>query len=153
MSLSAHIAKHIRDVHFGGNWTFVNLRDTLNDISWQQATNKTEGFNTIAALAFHINYFIEGVTQVLQGGPLTTKDALSFTHPPVTSAAEWDAMRNKLWADAETFAALIEQLPEEKMWADFVDAKYGNYYRNLQGIIEHTHYHMGQIVIIKKMLQ
>jgi hypothetical protein len=37
MNLPAQIAKHFRDVHFGGNWTSVNLRDTLNGITWQQA--------------------------------------------------------------------------------------------------------------------
>ena len=53
---------------------------------------------------------------------------------------------------AETFAALIEIVPEKKLWEDFTDKKYGNYYRNLNGVIEHTHYHLGQIVLIKKMI-
>ena len=29
MNLTQHSAKHLRDVHFGGNWTSVNLKDTL----------------------------------------------------------------------------------------------------------------------------
>jgi len=33
-----------------------------------------------------------------------------------------------------------------------MEEKYGNYYRNFHGIIEHCHYHLGQIVLIKKML-
>ncbi len=44
----------------------------------------------------------------------------------------------------------IEQLPESKLWETFSDEKYGNYYRNIHGIIEHIHYHLGQIVLIKK---
>jgi len=47
---------------------------------------------------------------------------------------------------------LIEQLPETKLGETFSDEKYGTYYRNLHGIIEHNHYHVGQIVIIKKLL-
>ncbi len=62
-------------------------------------------------------------------------------------------MLEKTWADAENFAGMIEQLPESKLWEDFADPKYGNYYRNLVGIIEHIHYHLGQIVLIKKMLK
>jgi len=61
-------------------------------------------------------------------------------------------MLNNAWHEAESFAALIEQLPDSKLRAQFTDEKYGTYYRNLQGIIEHTHYHLGQIVIIKKIL-
>lgn len=60
---------------------------------------------------------------------------------------------NKTWTDAENFASLIEQLPESKLDEIFVDEKYGSYYRNFLGIIEHIHYHLGQIVLIKKILQ
>ena len=30
--------------------------------------------------------------------------------------------------------------------------KYGTYYRNFHGLIEHAHYHLGQIVLIKKLV-
>jgi len=43
-------------------------------------------------------------------------------------------------------------LPESKLSETFLDEKYGNYYRNIHGIIEHTHYHLAQIVLIKKLL-
>jgi hypothetical protein len=59
---------------------------------------------------------------------------------------------NETWVDAENFATLVEQLPENKLGETFTDEKYGNYYRNLHGIIEHAHYHLGQIVLIKKLL-
>ena len=61
-------------------------------------------------------------------------------------------MLDKTWRDAENFAGLVEQLPEHKLWEDFTDKKYGNYYSNIHGIIEHNHYHLGQIVLIKKIL-
>lgn len=50
---------------------------------------------------------------------------------------------------AENFATDLERFPENKLWDDFSEGKYGNYFRNIQGIIEHTHYHLGQIVFIK----
>ena len=146
------MAKHLRDVHFGSNWTSVNLKDTLKDVSWQQATTKIRDCNTIATLVFHINYYISAVSKVLEGGQLNAKDALSFDHPPINSDEDWQALLNKMWTDAEAFASLIEQLPETMLWENFTDEKYGNYYRNIQGIIEHTHYHLGQIVIIKKIV-
>jgi hypothetical protein len=52
MNLTAQIAKHFRDVHFGGNWTSVNLKETLTDVTWQQATTKIYSLNTIATLVF-----------------------------------------------------------------------------------------------------
>ena len=47
----------------------------------------------------------------------------------------------------------MEKLDEAKLSEVFADPKYGNFYRNLQGIIEHTHYHLGQISLLKKLVK
>jgi hypothetical protein len=153
MNLAQQTAKHFRDVHFGGNWTSVNLKETLADINWQQAVIKVHSFNTIAALVYHINYYVSAVLKVLQGEALNASDKFSFDLPPIQSQSDWENLLNKAWADAEHFAALLEQLPEERFSEIFIDEKYGTYYRNIAGITEHIHYHLGQIVIIKKLLQ
>ena len=152
MGLINQIAKHTREVYFGGNWTCSNLKDNLADVTWQQATTEVYSFNTLAALVYHINYFVGAALQVLQGEPLTANDKYSFDHPPILSQQDWENLLDKTWADAEHFASLVEQLPESRLWEDFSEGKYGNYYRNIHGIIEHTHYHLGQIVLIKKIL-
>jgi hypothetical protein len=152
MNLTAQIAKHFRDVHYGGNWTSVNLQDTLKDVGWQQAITRVGNLNTIAALVFHINYYVAGVSQVMQGGTLDIKDKYSYDLPPIHSEEEWKQLLDKLWRDASSFAELIEAFPEQKLNETFVDEKYGTYYRNFTGIIEHTHYHLGQIVLIKKLI-
>lgn len=152
MNFTAQIAKFLRDAHFGGNWTWVNLKDTLAGVTWQQATTKVHSFNTIAALVYHMNYYIGAASKVLQGGPLDAHDKFSFALPPIQSQEDWEKMLERAWADAENFARLIEQLPEDKLLETFVEEKYGTYYRNLHGIIEHFHYHLGQIVLIKKLL-
>lgn len=153
MSLTAQIAKHFRDVHFGGNWTSVNLKDSLNGLSWQQATTRVQSFNTIAMLVYHINYYVDAVWKVLKGGTLDASDQYSFNLSPIQSQEDWERLLDKTWTDAENLAALIEELPDSRLLENFLDGKYGNYYRNLTGIIEHTHYHLGQIVLIKKIVQ
>lgn len=152
MNLSAQLAKHIREAHFGGNWTCSNVKDNLHGLTWQQVTTQVHSFNTIATLTFHINYFVVAILDVLQGRPLTSNDKFSFSHPPVACQEDWEKMREKTLADAELFASLVEQMPESKLWEDFTDKKYGSYYRNIHGIIEHTHYHLGQIALVKKLL-
>ncbi|MCF8448849.1 MAG: DinB family protein [Taibaiella sp.] len=153
MSVSAQLAKHSREVFFGGNWTCSNLKDNLADVTWQQATTQVHDINTIATLVYHMSYYVSGVLKVLQGDPLSARDTESFSHPPITSQADWEDLLARVWADAGAFAALIEQLPEHKLWENFTDEKYGIYYRNIHGIIEHTHYHLGQIAVVKKILQ
>ena len=130
----------------------MNLKDSLTGVTWQQAVTKVYSFNTIAALVYHVNYYVSTVLKVLQQEPVDAHDKYSFDLPPIQSREDWEKLLNKTWADAENFAAQVEQLPESKLFEDFWDKKYGNYYRNLHGIIEHTHYHLGQIVLIKKIL-
>jgi hypothetical protein len=103
-------------------------------------------------LVYHINYYVSAVLKVLQGESLDASDKYSFDLSPIQSHEDWEKLLNKTWTDAENFANLVEQLPESKLWETFVNEKYGNYYRNIHGVIEHCHYHLGQIVLIKKML-
>ncbi len=123
MNLTGQIAKLFKDVYYGGNWTSVNLKESLADVTWQQAITKVYSFNTIAGLVFHLNYYVSAVLKVLQGETLNASDKYSFDHPPLLSQQEWEELLNKIWADAENFATLVEQLPEDKLWKIFSDEK------------------------------
>lgn len=153
MKLTTQIAQHFRAVYSGGNWTFSNLKEHLADVTWQQAATKVDSLNTIVALVYHIDYYVNAVIQRLQGGPLDAHDKYSFDHPLIKSQEDWEKLLEKTWKNAEEFARLVEQMPEQKLWENLADEKYGNYYRNIHGVIEHTHYHLGQIVLIKKLVQ
>jgi hypothetical protein len=153
MNRVQQIARHFREVHFGGNWTSVNLKDSLSDLTWRPATTRVGNLNTIAMLVYHMNYYVRAILNVLQGGPLDAHDQFSFDLAPIQSEEDWQALLNTTWRDAEALAALMEALPEEKLEETFADEKYGTYYRNLHGVIEHCHYHLGQVVLIKKLLQ
>ena len=107
MNITAQLAKHLREVYFGGNWTASNYKLHLSDLNWQQATTKVYTFNTIVTLVFHTNYYIDVVTKVFQGEPLNAKDEYSFQHPDITTEEEWQALLEKTWREAENFAVLI----------------------------------------------
>lgn len=151
--LSKQIAKHFRELYFGGNWTCVNVKEVLEDVSWEEAIRKLDSLNTIAVLVTHMSYYVSAVLKVFEGEALNSKDELSFDHLPITCQQDWEAMRDAALKDAERFATCIEQTADDTWWEVFSDEKYGNYYRNIQGIIEHTHYHLGQVVLLKKLLR
>jgi len=153
MTIPQQIANHCRGVFFGGNWTDVNLKKIVSDVNWQVATAKLPDVNTIATLVYHIHYYISPIVKVLQGLPLVASDKYSFAVSAITSEEEWQQLLHNVFSDAELFAQQIEKMDEALLFEIFSETKYGNYYQNLQGIIEHTHYHLGQIVIIKKLLQ
>jgi hypothetical protein len=151
MTSCKQIADHIRQVHFGGNWTWSNLKDQLSDVDWQQATRKAKNFNTIATLTFHINYFVKVQIKFLKEGMVEGSDKESFDHPPIQSSEDWKRMIDSILGDGETLAQLVEKLPDDKLDQAFGEDKYGTYFRNLVGMIEHTHYHLGQLALIKKL--
>lgn len=153
MNTTKQITKHLRELYFGENWTCVNFKDTLADIIWQEATTKYQDFNTIAVLIFHSNYYINRVLKVLQGQPLNASDEYSFDCPEINSQEEWEDFVQKTMNEAELFAQEIEKLDELKLYDIFSEEKYGNYFRNLFGIIEHAYYHLGQITLIKKLIR
>jgi len=146
-------AKHFRDLHFGGNWTTVSLKDALKDLTWYDATRKVGSLNTIAALVYHINYYVKALQDVLQGNPFTANDKFSFDVPEILSHDDWNTFIEQVFNDAEYTSKLIETLPDDILTEDFVQSKYGSYYRNIHGIIEHGHYHLGQIIIIKRLIR
>ncbi|MBX9784992.1 MAG: DinB family protein [Chitinophagaceae bacterium] len=153
MNLSQQLANHIRSAHTGGNYTGVNMQSLLSGITQLQATTKVHNFNTIAALVFHINYYAHAVLHALQTGVLDAHDSKSYDCPAINNEEAWQQLINQLFADAEALASLIEQWPESKWNEYFIDGKYGTLCRNIAGLIEHTHYHMGQIALIKKLVQ
>lgn len=152
MNLPAQLAQHVRQMYFGGNYTAVNLKDEVSGLSIEEVTTSVNGLNSILSLTYHIHYYARAISKVLSGGELDSKDALSFEHPQIQTQEEWESFLGRIWQEAEILIVLIENLSFEKLPKDFVDAKYGSYYRNIQGMVEHSHYHLGQIMVIQKML-
>ncbi len=153
MSSTLQLAKRFREVMLDGLWIAnTNFKDQLKDVSWDQATTKVGSLNTIAMLVFHIDYYIAGLVNVFEGGELEIRDKYSFDLPSIESQEHWEELLNKLWNDSEKFAGLLEQMPDSKMNEVFVDEKYGTYLRNIDGMIEHAYYHLGQITLIKKLI-
>ena len=147
------ISSRFKEVLLNGKWVAnTNCKDILSDLTWEQATKKVGPLNTIAALTFHINYYTAGIINVFEGGALEIRDKYSFDVPEIKSKEDWDGLRNELLANAEKFANHIEQMSDEKLEQPFVDEKYGNYRRNIEAVIEHSYYHLGQISLIKKMI-
>ena len=153
MENSKQIAARFREVLLNGKWIAnTNFRDQLSHVDWKQATTRIGSLNTIAALAYHINYYIAGILNVFEGGALEIRDKYSFDLPPIRSKEDWDNLLNGMWANAEKFAAHVERMPDEQLEEPFVDEKYGNYRRNIEGVIEHSYYHLGQVSLIRKMI-
>lgn len=154
MQLNNQLTNRLKEVLTEGTWvTGTNFKSQIVDLDWQIATQKVHDLNTIAALTFHIHYYIAGVLQVLKGGTLDIRDKYSFDMPPITCDADWQNLITTFWNDSEAFINHVEQMTNEQLLAPFVKEEYGNYLRNINVMIEHTYYHLGQVLLIKKLLK
>jgi len=152
--MKTQLINQYHEVYLSGTWVAnTNLRRELLDTRWEEAKVCLHNANSIEALAFHLNYYIEGVGQVLDGGSLDIKDKFSFDLIPAQSVLEWKETRARYINNLEQFAIKLDNMPVEKLTTGFVQSEYGTYHRNIQVIIEHGYYHLGQIVLLKKMIR
>lgn len=153
MNHAAALANRFREVILNGTWIAnTNFKQELESTDWTIATAQIGQANTIAVLAQHIHYYINGLNQVFAGGPLEIRDQFSFDFAPIRSQAQWHDFLSRFWDDAARFASHVEALPDNILESDFVHEKYGSYQRNIDAMIEHSYYHLGQMVLIKKLL-
>ena len=153
MELSTKIANRFREVLLNGRWvTNTNFKEQLTNTTLEQATHQISSINTIALITFHINYYIAGVNHFFETGKLEISDKYSFDAPPINSEEDWRNLTNELFTNSEKFAAHVERMSNEKLEDVFFDEKYGSYLRNIEGMIEHCYYHLGQVTMIRKML-
>ncbi len=153
MLRSEFISNRLREVLLNGHWVAnTNYKEQLQSVDWKQATQKIEPLNTIAHLTYHINYYLAGLLQVFNGGQLEIKDKYSFDLPPIQSEHDWEKLVSGFFTNSETFINAVHQMTDSKLDEVFVDIKYGSYQRNIEAVIEHSYYHLGQISLIKKLI-
>ncbi|HEY9082905.1 MAG TPA: DinB family protein [Vicingaceae bacterium] len=153
MERNKYLANRLNEVLLNGYWIAnTNYKSQIESVTWQQATLKIGSLNTIASLIFHVNYYLAGLLNVFKGGELEIRDKYSFDIQPIESEADWQRLMNEFLLNSEEFVKEVSNIADSKLDKPFVDEKYGTYLRNIEGIIEHSYYHLGQLSLIKKMI-
>jgi hypothetical protein len=153
MKRNLTLASRLREVLLDGTWIAnTNYKAQITSVNWQQATQKVSDLNTVAALTYHINYYLSGLLSAFETGKLEISDKYSFDLPPISSQADWDKLVSDFLNNAKQFVNWVEQMDDGILDQAFIDERYGTLLRNIEGVIEHSYYHLGQISLIKKMI-
>jgi uncharacterized damage-inducible protein DinB len=148
------LADRLREVLLNGKWIAnTNFKEQITGIQWQEAIQRIDNLNTIASLTFHINYYLKGILNVFHGGTLDIKDKYSFDLPEIKSERDWKALVDEFIVNAEDFVGHVQHMDDALFDQPFVDPKYGNYLRNIEGVIEHSYYHLGQVSLLLKFIR
>jgi hypothetical protein len=153
MKRNLTLASRLKEVLLDGTWIAnTNYKAQITSVNWQQATQKVGDLNTVAGLTYHINYYLSGLLSAFETGKLEISDKYSFDLPPVSSQASWDKLVSDFLNNAQQFVNWVEQMDDGILDQPFIDERYGTLLRNIEGVIEHSYYHLGQISLIKKMI-
>lgn len=154
MELGKSLANSLSEVLLDGKWvTGTNIKDEIKDLDWKTATMKIHDLNSIADLTFHIDYYLAGVLKVFDGGELEIRDKFSFDYEPIESQKQWEQLIEKFCNDSEKFVKAVSKMTQDELDRNFVKKEYQNYFRNITLMSEHAYYHLGQIMLIKKMIK
>lgn len=153
MNITTCIARHISEVFEGNNWTEVDIKQTLSDVTWEEATTITAAsVNTIAALLFHLDFYNGVIMSRLNGINPVIDEHNGMNVPPIENERQWKQLQQKAFDSTARLAAVVEDFPEERL-QELTQRGLHTYYKTLHGIAEHSHYHLGQMVLLKNLVR
>ena len=153
MENNRELAKRFSDVILNNSWVANNsYKNQLTDLPLKVVLFKYQSLHSIATLAQHVHSYIAGILNVFNGGNLDIKDIYSFDFPPIDTIEQWHSFLAVFWTDAAAFTQKLEEMGEDTLNSIFVKKEYGTYHFNINTLIEHSYYHLGQIVLLKKLI-
>ena len=153
VSLAKQLAEQFREVYIDGTWVSTNYMTHIQDVSYKEAFSKIGNHNSIALLTYHIHYYLSGVLDAMKTGKLTIRDKYSFNMPEDMAQEDWEDLKSNFFNASREMYEIISKMNDEEIMGPFIDGKYGNNYKNFHSLIEHGFYHLGQLVLIKKLIR
>ncbi|WP_316633595.1 DinB family protein [uncultured Flavobacterium sp.] len=152
MSESKRVSNLYQSIYNGNPWLEVTLADTLKDVTAAQAYKKINpNLNTIWEIVNHLIQWRKNILRRVQGEIITTPDHNYFVPILDSSEPAWEQSLQNLAKSQESWTTCLSDFND----ADFEKIDHNNnhnFYEDIHGIIQHDVYHLGQIVILKKLL-
>jgi uncharacterized damage-inducible protein DinB len=151
MKETGRISNLVKALYNGHPWLDVNLMDNLSKIPWQKAGGKAHPrLNSIWEIVNHLVSWRLNVLRRVQGEVIKTPPDNYFTPVADQNEKAWLRTLDNLQASQEAWVQFLEQA-EDSILENTYPVNNMTYYEQIQGIIQHDAYHLGQIVLLAKM--
>ena len=142
----------ITDLLEGNNWTGINAHQALIDVSAKKAVQRINKQQlNIAELMAHLTCWNEIITLRLDKQDHQPSKKEDFPRISRLTSEKWKDLKLDFFRSFHLLKGRLENkedsILDEPMFEGASPA-----YRNLHGQISHVHYHLGQIVLLKKLL-
>jgi len=152
MKETTRISNLFDALYDGTPWIDVTITGTLQTINHIQAAVKiAEGRNSIWQIVNHMILWRENVLQRVQGEVIDSPADNYFEEINNTSEDAWQATLQRLKQTRQQWALFLKDFNKDNF-----EKKYSSnnlsYYEHIHGIIQHDAYHLGQIVLLSKLI-
>jgi uncharacterized damage-inducible protein DinB len=138
--------------HFDGDpWLEINMKQTLSGITEKEAAHRVGNLNSIWQIVNHVIAWRETLLKRIQNENVVTPQN-NFIEPVLDiSAPAWAETLARLQLSQDRLLFYLSQ--ESQLSLDELpnDQSYSRW-ELIQGILQHDVYHLGQIVLIKKLI-
>jgi uncharacterized damage-inducible protein DinB len=146
------LIKLFNDHYDGSPWLDVSIADQVDSVSHAMAKKKIGNCNSIWQLVYHMMHWRLQNMKRISGKIAPAPDHNFIVDIQDTSAQAWEQLRVDFSKTHEDFVQFLSQYDEGDY--DKIYTPNGHtYYEHIQGILIHDAYHLGQIVLLIKMLE
>jgi len=159
-SETSRIADQIRRIFEGDPWHGDPLSKILEGITAEQASaHPVAGAHSVWELLLHVEGWTRVVADTIDGRPMPgwptpdpAEDFKDWPAVPTPTPEAWKAAVASLLAAGKKLADRVAEFPDARL-AEIVPGRKYNFYYLFHGILQHSLYHGGQMVIVKKAAQ
>jgi len=146
------IVKLFEDLYNGEPWIDVTIQGTLKKLSAAQAAKKVSPeLNSIWQLVDHMTEWRRNVLQRVRGKIMATPDNNYIISTKDTSEAAWKQTLKSLEDSQDLWISFLKNCNEGEFEKIYPKNNL-SYYEHIHGILQHDAYHLGQIVLLAKMV-
>ncbi|MEP6675734.1 MAG: DinB family protein [Ferruginibacter sp.] len=146
-----NIVKQFTDLQHGECWIGVNFKEALHEVNAATAAKKISGeINSVWQLVNHIIYWRNTVVIRLNGSN-DRPPFVDFLLPETLDEEHWKQTLHDFEAAYHQLRSAIHNFKEEQLHKPSVKAGQTNF-ELLVGSLQHDAYHLGQIVLLKKLI-
>ncbi|HMQ79809.1 MAG TPA: DinB family protein [Ignavibacteria bacterium] len=146
-----NINKLLKDHYNGVPWIDITIAGTLKTLTAKQAAIKIDGLNSVWQIVNHMISWRNALIARVKDKPARHPDNNFFWEVKDTTAKAWkDTLKKFEKSQKEIIVFLGKQ--KDSHLEKISPASGYSYYELVMAIIIHDTYHLGQIVLIKKMI-
>lgn len=152
MKEAKRLKKIFEDLYNGSPWIDVTIMGTLKNISSTQAAKKiAPERNSIWQIVNHIIAWRENVLLRVQRTMVASPNNNYFTEIENISETDWQKALERFANSQDQWIRFLENCDESQFDKIYPPNKM-TYYEHIHGILQHDTYHLGQIVLLSKLV-